>query len=475
MTPDSDGLDDKTAAAANASAGGDKRTAVIVIHGMGEQRPMDTLWGFVDAVWVKFDGLVGRRRTHVYAKPDSINGSYELRRITTMTVNLENGAPRRLDFFEFYWAHLMTDNALSGVLSWLYRLVVRNPFETPARLLPIWLASAVLMLIGVVLAGYASISEVRPYINAWLGLETSPRTAAFTAAAISFGFALLARNWIGPVLGDAARYLSPTPDNVAVRQKIRESGIALLKRLHESKRYDRIIVVAHSLGTVIAFDILNYAWSSLDSAAKRQAHAAGSEAMNALAAVERAAGDLKHADEADIEARRVVYRNAQRRYFKALARTLENPLWLVSDLITLGSPLCMSDVLLAAGARDFAARCDRREIPMCPPSLEKDDRKLKKFRFSYNVDDPSRIPHHAAVFAPVVWTNIYFRNFLFLFGDIIGGPVAGLLGRGVRDVPLEISGPAFRHLDYWKLDRQRPAGEAVDQLRQALNYTLLDE
>ena len=28
-----------------------KKTAVVVVHGMGEQRPMETLWGLVTALW----------------------------------------------------------------------------------------------------------------------------------------------------------------------------------------------------------------------------------------------------------------------------------------------------------------------------------------------------------------------------------------------------------------------------------------
>jgi len=42
--------------------------AVIVIHGMGEQIPMGTLNGFVDAVWTSDDSLTNRN------KPDPYNG-----------------------------------------------------------------------------------------------------------------------------------------------------------------------------------------------------------------------------------------------------------------------------------------------------------------------------------------------------------------------------------------------------------------
>src|SRR5437764_393830 len=56
--------------------------------------------------------------------------------------------------------------------------------------------------------------------------------------------------------GDAARYLHVAPPNIQGRRQIREAGIDLLEKLHQSGEYDRIILVGHSLGSVIGFDIL---------------------------------------------------------------------------------------------------------------------------------------------------------------------------------------------------------------------------
>ena len=56
-------------------------------------------------------------------------------------------------------------------------------------------------------------------------------------------------------VGDAARYLSSSPSNIKMRQEIRSEGVQLLRKLHE-QGYGRIVVVGHSLGSVIAYDIL---------------------------------------------------------------------------------------------------------------------------------------------------------------------------------------------------------------------------
>src|SRR6202043_2411707 len=62
------------------------KQAIVVIHGMGEQMPMDTIKGFVRAAWETVTGLATDKLpnpTEVWSKPDGRTGSLELRRITT--------------------------------------------------------------------------------------------------------------------------------------------------------------------------------------------------------------------------------------------------------------------------------------------------------------------------------------------------------------------------------------------------------
>jgi hypothetical protein len=73
-----------------------KKQAVVVIHGMGEQRPMETLRSFVDTVWTKDLSLTGDienkmrvndqtdlKENKIWIVPDARARSHELRRITT--------------------------------------------------------------------------------------------------------------------------------------------------------------------------------------------------------------------------------------------------------------------------------------------------------------------------------------------------------------------------------------------------------
>lgn len=465
---------------ARAKAGPEKaayKTAVIVIHGMGEQRPMDTIWGVVKALWTCDPDITERRTDGVYAKPDPTTGSFELRRITTRRVPLEDGLRKRADFFEFYWAHLMTGNSLQSVVKWASSLLIRRPSSVPNRLVFPWLVGLVLLISATMLVALAGAEAWAPGLLKAASLPAIPSWIFLLAAALTSLFGIGAARWLVPVAGDAARYLSPLPDNVEARQKIREAGIDLLNKLHESDQYDRIILVCHSLGCVIGYDILNHAWGRLSSTDLLDRHPQQSAAMDALTALERAAGELRHAAPQEIGQARIRYRAAQRAYHKALAargpRTA--PIWLVSDFVTLGCPLSKADVLLAKNAAEFEDLKRRREAPSSPPWFEKDDRKNKRFRFSYPTDDASRIPHHATVFAPVVWTNVYFDNFLIAFGDIVSGAVAPLFGRGVLDIRLRVGAPRFRHLDYWKNPTTDPPEPWIKALRRAVNLKALDD
>jgi len=77
------------------------------------------------------------------------------------------------------------------------------------------------------------------------------------AACLFIGVYLaLNRFFLASFIGDAARYFRNSPDNVAVRREIRRQAVNTLEMLHTGGKYDRIIIVAHSLGTVVAYDML---------------------------------------------------------------------------------------------------------------------------------------------------------------------------------------------------------------------------
>jgi hypothetical protein len=266
---------------------------------------------------------------------------------------------------------------------------------------------------------------------------------------------------IANIVGDAARYLNPAPTNVSRREEIRAKGIEVLKQLHNTKHgYDRIIVVGHSLGSVIGYDVLNYAWSEFN----RSSGTKGQE-MDELNKLEAVARDLVDGTSHNPDH----VQSAQRAYYEELKSN--GCEWRVTDFVTLGSPLTHAELLLARHADDLREKERSRELPRCLPELEASQHKPPKRLFSYPSDKDERVPHHAAVFAPTRWTNLYFPSRFIVFGDIVGGPLARLFGKGIKDVPVSTHKRCgfLSHTFYWKPDSK---DVHIKRLRDALD--LLD-
>ena len=67
--------------------------------------------------------------------------------------------------------------------------------------------------------------------------------------------------FVVPYFGRVVRYTQATPDNIAARKNVRERGLKLLAELHQGE-YERIIIVGHSLGSIVAYDLISYFWAT---------------------------------------------------------------------------------------------------------------------------------------------------------------------------------------------------------------------
>jgi hypothetical protein len=411
------------------------KQAVLLIHGIGEQRPMDTLRGFVRSVWTN-DESVHHAHAHprVFSKPDDISGSYELRRLTTTTDRRDV----RTDFYEFYWAHLMEGTSLRHVTAWARRLLLRWPGNVPKQLIGAW-SLIVVVLIAV---GFLALQTVLP--DAYR-VVTIPK---WVSGVLGVLVAWVAVPVLNGIVGDAARYLDPAPANVERRQSIRAKGVEILKNLHDSQEYERIILVGHSLGTVIGYDILTYAWPAFAGATEgTKRHPGLDQLENDVASRSLDAG---------------AYQARQRELLRELQK--DGCRWLVTDFVTLGSPLTHAEILLAHDKNDLVSKEAERELPTCPPTLEDG-------RFSFPKNRAKRTLHHAAVFGPTRWTNLYFPCRFVLLGDLIGGPLTEVFGQGIVDhsVTTTLRGGWLSHTLYWSTSDGEPNPEHVKALRKAVN------
>jgi hypothetical protein len=419
------------------------KQAVLLIHGIGEQRPMQTLRGFVRAVWTT-DARVHHPYSPptVWSKPDTVSGSYELRRLTTG----QNRAGVRTDFFELYWAHLMEGTKVAHVVSWARILLLRSPRTVPRHLIGVWLLIVTLApIVGLAVYGLSQ-SEWQKLIQlpVWLSTILGLLGSALVGSVVI------------QVIGDAARYLNPAPPNIKSRQEIRTKAIEVLRKLHQSD-YDRIILVGHSLGSVIGYDALTYIWAEFNT---MHAHPDAPQQQH-LEELERLLGDESTTREQ--------YRAAQRAYLGELKANGNQ--WRVTDFITLGSPLAHATILLAKDAAGLSMKQAEREFPTCPPVTE-DGRISYSLPYKTAAGTARRlqVPHHAAVFGPTRWTNLYFPNRFVFQGDLIGGPLAPIFGRGIRDLPVHTAERhgLRSHNFYWTI-REGIAASHVDTLRAALD------
>lgn len=540
-----------------------RQQAVVVVHGMGEPKPLDTLRSFVEAVWGR--GLVphtdpsaaGRSDDDLWLVPDMRTGLKELGRVTTR----RNNDGITTDFYELYWSDLLVDNKLAQVNAWLRGLLLRWPHQVPRETVKVWIvlwvlvlaAAALALSIGIggslpklwtliseakviqnewtlaasVLTGFVVFLALRwrlaivdeewkdadktfpgiwagetprnaslhagfsraalwgvPvatilvlfYLFPWSVLETWKSWALLAAGLIAFGLTTI----VGPYFGDVARYVRTSPDAVEARSRIRERGVELLRALHgplegePGGRYDygnkipyeRIVVVGHSLGSIVAYDILRLFWLERGPTGRNPPDG---EALNRLremddflCAEEGRLAEEKDKPDAEREPFAIDrFRELQGKVAKSLAQQPGG--WRVSDFVTLGSPLTHAEFLVSRDRVAFEERKAERMFPTCPPMLEHGHK--RSFLYPNDERDYRReYAHHAAMFSAVRWTNIHDPSRFPAFGDFISGPCAPNFGPGVRDVAVNMRHRGllprvFTHTHYWN---PRADGRASD-------------
>lgn len=440
-----------------------RKQAVLVIHGIGDQRPMQTLAGFVDRVWSRDangHAIPTRRR---WFRPDS-RKNLDLFQI----VAVDDASDMRTDFYELYWAHLMEGTRFASVWAWFWNaLLLRPAADMPPAMREAKVWAKVILFVCVAPAVVAISSGAIMLSGLLSGRALGTILAWSSAVTVLFAVILLVldRSLICPYIGDAARYLRNTPDNVAARQSIRALGLQALEDLHASDRcYERIIVVGHSLGSIIGYDILRYAFADRT----REVRFDAIQPPPQLAVWDAAAAALKPAGP-DQD-----YMAAQRE----LCRTLPGKTWRVTDFVTLGSPLAYARILLAESNGEFIDFVGSRRLPSNPPVPDdgRDPARPPTGFYAWTESSTGQrwlSPHHAAMFAFTRWSNLYFPASHVIFGDIVGGPIDPGLGLGIKNVAIDclhrFGHRIFSHTSYWSSGGTHGTPSHINAVQDALD------
>jgi hypothetical protein len=456
------------------------RQAVVIIHGMGEHRPLDTLNGFIGAA---LDPL-GNPTGDFFSRPDGVTDSYESRRYLART-RFVSGEEKRAqtEFFEYHWAYKMQGNRLEDLWPTFRRFVFLLPWFVPAGLRVVWsifwalVIVAAIAVVNLVSAGFDFTTlTIDTVVRAVLG---GGLVAIVVSLLLTYILTRFMPRWVTSSFVDVARYLDTSPRSYEVRREIRAGTVALLQGLHDATirgkpRYQRIIVVGHSLGTFIGYDAITYLWGQMNELHRppmdvddKATGADGGSEPAGLAELEKAAAAVGPNGEG-LDA----YRDAQREAWKGLR--LEGNPWRITDFLTFGSPMHFANRLMTLNPTQFKQRIDRRDFPTCPPQPDEGAKaEPGRWRLSYN-NGGRRVLYHAAPFGIVRWTNLWFPPHLWFFGDWFSGPLAPMFGDGIKDTPLRGNRPAslvpaLAHALYFSFPDDTSANSSTTLLREHLD------
>lgn len=420
------------------------KQAIIIIHGIGEQHPMDTLRGFVETV---VNELSDKEKIQKWFKPHDSTDLLEQRRVT---ISASRTRPST-DFYEFYWAHHLSDTKVMHVFRWVLRLLFSNPMSFSKMIAFLWVQLWV--LIALFIWGLISFGGYIPGVFYSPALEKGN----LLISGLSILIYSLMRYFLIRYMGDAASYFSGTPEHVKTRNDILQDGINMVKHLSESGKYDRIVIVGHSLGSVIAYDLLKYLWADYNTE-----HGSPEVVDDGpLTKMEEMLNDWKE----DPKGERIEEYQKLQEELWIQQRKHGNP-WLVSDFITLGSPLTHASFLISNNKAELAVRKNDRELPTCPPIMETGKihffNKAKNYKNKAGENKSIYFLHHAALFAPTRWTNLYFP------GDPISGPLREAFGKGIKDIKVMLpkrwlSYLPLSHTKYWDA---RPFSDRINKLNE---------
>jgi hypothetical protein len=259
-------------------------TAVIVCHGMGQQVRFETLEDVAGAILSQASHVVSNRVGLVESGDDLLARS-------ELLCGDSNGAQHSVHLYEAYWAPLtegqigladtfkfLWDGGIRGLKTswkgvfsrWLFGEM--RPLElNRATGAKIGLALLAVVALFALIVGWSlsiflvlgciihSFWEGHLVLDSIRGCTTAFHGVAWVIAWIAAGWILRkSRYFLIQFVGDVAIYVSSYKVSrfFDIRHRIQQVGINVAKTVYSAK-YDRVIIVGHSLGSVVAYDTLN--------------------------------------------------------------------------------------------------------------------------------------------------------------------------------------------------------------------------
>ena len=249
-----------------------ERTAILVIHGMGQQAPFETLDSWVRGLWTNLRRQNGGRTVKAEHRIRS-QGEWTENYVTLIEGGEENTA---IDCFEYYWAHkTQRKTNYRQVFDWLVKTgeEARKLYEDNKALLQKYEKSDAVKRTREGLQfdkywylkyggrGLRLVYMLMPVLGKLV--QRSPLAALLVSQ-----IARLGKSFVVDSFGDVTVYTATDmkSEHFKVRKAMLDGAVEKLEWLlkkpeqpeqPEQPEYQRVIVVGHSLGSVVAYDALN--------------------------------------------------------------------------------------------------------------------------------------------------------------------------------------------------------------------------
>lgn|SRR5574341_137352 len=238
-------------------------TAIVVIHGIGEQNPFETLDSFVRGL---VDGLEAldikiSASHHIVARNDSSSKGW----VESFVRLTPESSDKHIDVHEFYWAYLAAEKiTLPEIWEWVEKALqgTKRFYNENEEIAKRYEKYGIRWYkIGKIAWCLRVASLFYPFIKPFSLLKP-----------LFFKYTKLP--WVQQQLGKIFKFVKPliidyigdiaiytTTDEKSkfynIRQQILTNAQTLVEEILIDQTYKKVIVAGHSLGSVIAFDTLN--------------------------------------------------------------------------------------------------------------------------------------------------------------------------------------------------------------------------
>jgi hypothetical protein len=234
-------------------------TAILVIHGIGEQCPFQTLECFTSTFWSELSKIIGIKHLTGQNKAKAREGWTQ----NYISLSTDTDKFSSIDIYEYYWAYRPQGKiTFNGILKWLVKTSAgagnfyKEYFKKYPDKLKEYKNAAPDMFNGDEFIKYGYLKYIGWTVRILRILFTfiPEKVASFISPPLKW-FEKKAIDY----LGDVAIYTVTDMKSplFTTRTEILYGAANEIQILMEDNHYDKIIIVGHSLGSVIAYDAIN--------------------------------------------------------------------------------------------------------------------------------------------------------------------------------------------------------------------------